>query len=262
MIAICGNNMPWLSFDSVADIYDETRVIDEKLLSFYRDEVEKYLKNNFYAPYKLLSIGIGTGRTDLALNLPEVQIFGVDVAFKMLKKLYAKPEGKTTYIAQADGCLLPFRESFNLSIAIHVFHLIKDWQKLLDEIKRVSSSMVIGEIYPDLYSTPLFAYYRSFLANNGWKHTIKGIETQELIDKIDEIGCAIKQAHYTSEFVVDNDTIYQIIKNRHFSSFWTLPEELHHKAIKALEEFKTKRNISIEEKNKVKGYCKLFFIKF
>ena len=253
--------MHYINFDHVAEVYDSTRAISSDLLNYYTKAIKGHLERNFSKPYKILSIGIGTGRTEGALHSLEIQLFGIDISLRMLKVLYNIKGRKEIGIAQADGCTIPFRGQFDLCIATHVTHLIPNWAKLFSEIRRISKTLLLGEIYTEVYTTPLFAYYKDFLNKKGWKRKSPGLRPKELVEMLEKEGHTIEKHEFSAELKISNAEIYDIIVNRYFSSFWRLPNNLHSQAIDALCSFIQKENISMETKNKVVGYCNLFFCK-
>ncbi len=78
--------------------------------------------------YKLLDIGCGTG---ISTNYFECKTYGIDPSFNMLK------EGNKNLInAKAEN--LPFKnKTFDIIIAVTSFHNFSDYNKAMEEIKRV-----------------------------------------------------------------------------------------------------------------------------
>ena len=123
-------------FDRAADFYDETRGFPPgeeahaaALLS---------AAGHLTAASRVLEVGIGTGRIALPL-VPHVRdVFGVDLSTKMLARLLAKRTDQRVYTANGDALHLPFAtHTFDAVVAVHVFHLIVEWQDVLHEIARV-----------------------------------------------------------------------------------------------------------------------------
>jgi SAM-dependent methyltransferase len=129
-----------LSFDSMASIYDGSRIFDEAKFNAALD----YIAGK-YPPQKypdLFEPGIGTGRIAIPFAEHGYRVTGADVSTEMLKILAEKltrrhPPLPVKYLRQ-DITALPFPDaSFDISVAVHIFHLVKDWKKAVDEVFRI-----------------------------------------------------------------------------------------------------------------------------
>lgn len=136
---------------------DENRFKGERL-----DSESKLSKNNLLehlARYNLVKgeedssvvdIGCGAGYGSDLLARSFKSVHGVDVsqeAIDLAKKNWQK---KNITFTAGSGTKIPFKEStFDIAVAFEVFEHIKDWQKFLSELKRVTKKN--GMIY---ISTP------------------------------------------------------------------------------------------------------------
>jgi len=149
-----------MSFDRIADKYDETRIIPKSVLSrFYMEIMANGIKldpDSF-----VLDAGVGTGRTVEPLLELGVQLVGIDISRKMLKRMIEKlsenSASNQVSLILCDVTMLPFRaHSFNFVISVHVLHLVKKWRKAIQESKRVlkPESFFIAATHgaPDLVS--------------------------------------------------------------------------------------------------------------
>ncbi len=161
--------MSSLSFDPVAHLYDATRGFPESVIRQIVTAIEQATNANTQT--RFLEVGVGTGRFAFPLAAAEHQYTGIDISEKMLSRLEEKlraggwqekslswgslPDEDTTRnlavqhfvqpgkqgtmrLAIADMTAIPFHDaSFDAVIAIHVFHLVPDWQKALREVVRV-----------------------------------------------------------------------------------------------------------------------------
>jgi ubiquinone/menaquinone biosynthesis C-methylase UbiE len=161
--------MPSLSFDPVAHVYDATRGYPTGVAQ----QIAQSIANTVQAtPHtKFLEVGIGTGRIAFPLAARGHMYTGVDISERMVEQLEAKlagygwqeqvqpwgslPDENTSAaplvrrfmqgeqrasvrLVMADMTALPFHAaSFDVAIAVHVFHLVDDWQKALSEVLRV-----------------------------------------------------------------------------------------------------------------------------
>ena len=124
-------------FDFIAHQYDETR---EPL----RKEVLSFLVQYLSDSKDVLEIGTGTGRVSIPLQDLGFNVTGVDISEKMLEK--ARMKGlKKALIAKAES--LPFEDnSFDVTLIIHVFHLLKERATVMNEGLRVSRRAVMSLI--------------------------------------------------------------------------------------------------------------------
>src|SRR5262245_52436996 len=135
-----------ISFDPVADRYDQTR--------FYPPEIAGQIaealitQGRVPAGGSLLEIGIGTGRIALPLLALGVNVTGVDISPRMVERLeekYATARAEHTElvwgrltIELVDMTALPFADAtFDAAVGVHVLHLVPEWRRALDEVLRV-----------------------------------------------------------------------------------------------------------------------------
>lgn len=86
---------------------------------------------------RMLDIGCGDGENMLRFKQPSLQKMGVEVSLPRLRR--AKCEGLT--VQQASGTRLPYADgSFDMVYIAHVLHHVEAYEKVLDEVKRVSSA--------------------------------------------------------------------------------------------------------------------------
>lgn len=161
--------MSSVSFDPIAHLYDATRGYPDNAAQKIAQAIE--LAAHATAQTSFLEVGIGTGRIALPLASLGHIYTGVDISRNMLAELEKKlrmeewqedvrPWGslpdENTELAptvQRFGCeakqasmrlvcsdmtQLPFRDaSFDAVVAVHVFHLVPDWQQAVREVLRV-----------------------------------------------------------------------------------------------------------------------------
>ncbi|HYX50853.1 MAG TPA: class I SAM-dependent methyltransferase [Ktedonobacteraceae bacterium] len=161
--------MPSISFDRVAHAYDATRGyppgISQAIAKAIADTVRATSDTTF------MEVGIGTGRIAFPLASLGHTYTGVDISENMVRELVAKllqsgwqqyqqiwgslPDENGESVHQvsrysnstksasmrlviSDMTALPFRDaSFNVVVAVHVFHLVDGWQQALLEVLRV-----------------------------------------------------------------------------------------------------------------------------
>jgi len=164
--------MPSLSFDQVAHAYDATRGYPEDVAGRIAAGIVATVKAT--PQTRFLEVGVGTGRIAYPLASLGHNYTGADISEKMVEQLAAKLVGSdwrevrhtwgyaadedTTTVAIAplvrrfiqvdrwaalrlviaDMTALPFYDdTFDVALAVHVFHLVDGWQKAVSEVLRV-----------------------------------------------------------------------------------------------------------------------------
>lgn len=130
-----------LSFDLVADTYDEIRATPKWVLRRFYETILKE-EDRFDSNLIVLDAGVGSGRTVEPLLDFGIQLVGIDVSKKMLEKAAEKVKGKPVErhvnLVRGDVASLPFRtNSFDRVISIHVLWLLEKWKQAILEAKRV-----------------------------------------------------------------------------------------------------------------------------
>ena len=127
----------YLSFEGVADDYDQTRVIPEAHL----EEIARLLarESRLERGGLFLDAGVGTGRfaAPLARRHPG-QVVGADIAPAMMGRIGAKAAPGSLSLVRADLQRLPFpKGAFDGALLVHILHLIEQWKLVLGEMRRV-----------------------------------------------------------------------------------------------------------------------------
>ena len=164
--------MPSISFDRVAHAYDATRGyppgIDQHIAKAIVDTVHATSETTF------MEVGVGTGRIAFPLVSLGHTYTGVDISQNMVKQFRSKllqngwheyqqawgslpdengasahavsrfrnsAKSASMRLVLSDMTALPFRDaSFDVVLAVHVFHLVDGWQQALLETLRVIRS--------------------------------------------------------------------------------------------------------------------------
>jgi SAM-dependent methyltransferase len=125
-----------IAFDRAAEYYDETRGFPPGTEKAVAELISQ--AGGFTSTSRALEIGVGTGRIALPLSAHVSVLVGIDLARAMMARLRAKQASEKVYLAQADATRLPFASHiFDSTVAVHVFHLIPNWQGVLSELARV-----------------------------------------------------------------------------------------------------------------------------
>jgi ubiquinone/menaquinone biosynthesis C-methylase UbiE len=123
-------------FDRAVEFYDQTRGFPPGEEKGAAEAIARAGK--FSSQERVLEIGVGTGRIALP-TAPHVRTYvGVDISLPMMRRLHEKQADERVILAKGDATRLPFRAAtFDAAVAVHVFHLIPNWQDALKEVARV-----------------------------------------------------------------------------------------------------------------------------
>jgi ubiquinone/menaquinone biosynthesis C-methylase UbiE len=127
-----------VSFDHAADVYDATRALPPQIVAKQTAAILAELRAA--GTERLLEVGIGTGRCSRPLMERGVRVAGVDLAPKMIARLREQlsPRHLPPDLLFGDATRLPLRDaSFRATLMAHVLHLVSDWQRALEEMRRV-----------------------------------------------------------------------------------------------------------------------------
>lgn len=222
----CAVEELWLvvSFDCVAEIYDESRgypvFVMDKIIKTLRDELEGYVR--------ILDVGVGTARFSKPLQANGHYVVGVDVSSKMLGK--AVERGMRNLLI-GSVCNLPFRnDSFDVTNSMGLLHLVKEWRVALREISRVTRKFLVSVIRrrKNLPSEE----YIDLLVKYGWKLPQRGMAEGELgpiVKPIKSIDVTTYEASVSESLA--------FLERKAYSYQWDVPEEIH---VRVMQQLKTR----------------------
>ena len=125
-------------FDRAVSFYDKTRADPEAVSRAVTDSIVR--QAHLTHTSKILEAGIGTGRIGLPLLERGYALVGVDLSTAMMGKLQEKIIGQDyrLTLVQSDVNVFPFPDaSFDCVYAVHLYHLVANWQNALAEAVRV-----------------------------------------------------------------------------------------------------------------------------
>ena len=242
--------MTTVNYDRAVAYYDETRAFRPGVAEQYRLAVLSYLTGRDNP--RILELAIGTGLIGATFFAGGDRYVGVDISRGMMGRIAPKlNNGKATDLAQVDiARRLPFADdSFDLVHALRVFHLLDDWQRCIQEARRVLKSggrLLIVQVAPlDSDAQPPWAVvhgkWDEILANlgagaGGIRHGI--FRTDEMMMAyLRSTGARVQIVdllHYT-ERAVSPRMMVERRRHKMFSSDWHLPADLHARAIHHLD---------------------------
>ncbi len=229
------------SFDRVAVCYDATRAIPAAAEADIAAGIARAVGAT--PRTRLLEIGVGTGRIALPLVQHGLRCIGIDRSAPMLAAARRKAldSAAQLLLAQADATTLPFATaSVDVALVVHVFHLIPDWPRALDEALRVlrpGGYLIYGSERNGAGSEerPLGEHWRALLA-------ARGVAPRNHRSTDEAVMAALRERGLdpTSETVATwtgATTVGQALArhaSRDYSSSWGIPDPLFAEANAAL----------------------------
>lgn len=210
-----------ISFDRVAHVYDKTRGLPNRVMSQLIERLTEELSDK----RTILDAGVGTGRfaeplTDIGLN-----VVGIDIAKEMMKKAAERGLDK---LLLSDVLFLPFRDSsFEVTISIHLLHLVRGWKKALHEICRVTTKEMISMDYR--YKNPIRTAYDRLLRSHGYEPRRVGKGEWELKDIVKP-----SKSSFVASFNIDANETLAYLGQMVYSSQWELPKGINDKIVSEL----------------------------
>lgn len=228
------HDTPPLAFDRVAPDYERTRFLP----SHIAQTVAGLICRNLPAGSFLLDAGVGTGRYGRALAARHARTVGVDVSRVMMNHLRRGRSHVAPLpgLLQADLRALPFCEgAFAGALAAHVFHLIADWPRALDEIWRVlapgtGTLWIAREQEDDLQ---VRSYYLRRAAERGVLPTNPGARTVQVLDALVLLGARVQIVSPPDPSVLvwerkwSAHQMLELLSRRTYSLLWDIPDDIH-----------------------------------
>jgi ubiquinone/menaquinone biosynthesis C-methylase UbiE len=233
-----------ISFDPIARKYDETRTFDKTQFSAALDYIVKR-----YPPVKykeLFEPGIGTGRIAIPLAERGYHVTGVDISPKMLKalagKLSRRRDSLPLIFQKADVTALPFEDaSFDIAVVVHLFHLVRNWKKAVDEVLRVLKPgaplilMFTGSGYTPAGTKER---YRKISAEYGYPIRNVGINNEaDFADYITGLGRYVERIHDRWQWKqrVRLDEFFADLRAGYHTPSRHVPDDIHLMIVEKLE---------------------------
>ena len=225
-----------LSFDRVASDYERSRFLPPHVAQ----TVAALICRNLPAGSFLLDAGVGTGRYGRALAARHARTVGVDVSRAMMNRLKGNgnaPAAPLPHLLQADLRALPFaRGAFAGALAAHVFHLIADWPRALDEVWRVlapgwGTLWIAREEEDDL---KVRSHYLRRAAERGVLPPNPGARTAQVLAALAALGAHVQvvsppdaAASLCWERTWSARQMLDLLAGRAYSLQWDIPDDVH-----------------------------------
>ncbi len=236
-----------VSFDRVADVYDRTRSLPSEVMK----KLVETLTTELSGYESILDVGTGTGRFSKPLQDAGFEVVGIDISKKMIGK--AREKGVNNLLV-ADACSLPFRDgTFDVSVCIHILHLIFRWKAALFETCRVTKSFMVSLHYAR--KDPVRGAYDELLKKHGYERRRPGKSEQELRD----LASPAKSVFVCSYDVFADERLINLAQGSS-SSQWEIPESVNQKVVEELRDrfagrkFLQQLHITVWEIDDLKAY--------
>ncbi len=210
-----------ISLNRVADTYDEPRGLPEHVMK----QLRRTLTSELRGCKTILDAGVGTGRFAKPLQDSGFEVFGVDIARKMLEKAVEKGVGN---LLLGDVCFLPFKEdSFDATVCIAVLHLIREWKAALREICRATRNVMVSRSYA--YKNPMREATSRLIKRYGYGHRKRGKAAWELKNLVTP-----SRSVFVASFETKADETLAYLSQRAYSYQWEIPEDVNEKIVDEL----------------------------
>jgi SAM-dependent methyltransferase len=174
---------------------------------------------------KILDVGVGTGRLAEPLQNAGFEVVGIDISKKMMSK--AREKGVQNLLI-ADARFIPFKnKSFDVTISVHVLHLISEWKKTLREMCRVTRHAMFS--LHDAREDPVREAYYQLLKQHGYERHYLGRSEQDLKDLISPT-----ESLFVISYDAPADDCLTNLKQGTSSSQWEVPEHLNLRVVEQL----------------------------
>jgi ubiquinone/menaquinone biosynthesis C-methylase UbiE len=232
-----------LSFDGMAELYDDFRVVDDACLGATLDFIAARVPPD-RCP-RVFEPGIGNGRIAFPLAARGYRVDGVDISGKMLSQLEERiperdPDRKIAFL-QVDAAELPYASAtFDWAIVVHLFWFVGRWEQAVDEMVRVlkpGGPIVMmhtggGKEIPEINER-----YKGLCADAGYAiANIGAKDTQEVLDYLASKGRSIEAVSGGWEWNLKVSPVEAIayIEKRQLSFARNVPGGVHSRACEEL----------------------------
>lgn len=225
-----------INFDRVAGVYDATRGLPEGVDEAIADRIVE--ATNAGPGTRFLELGVGSGRIAAPLIRREFPFTGVDISTQMLEGLREKVGNVPTLtVIQGDITHLPLEDSSqDVVLAVHIFHLVKEWRQAVDEALRVLRPdgffIYGGNHSPDAVPGAgdwgqIRSEWGRLVRETGATTSPRYAEWTDIQDVLSERGGRIttyRVATWKREFrPID---LMEAMRDRTFSASWAVPDEV------------------------------------
>jgi len=253
-------------FDHVAYVYDETRVIPDsviqKAFSLLNDKI------NLNEHRIVLDVGIGTGRTSRFLSQYNIELTGIDISSKMLRKCLERNRDKISVgklgLIQGDITRLPFKSStFDITTAMHVLEFTG--KEPIEDIKRVIKpggfliilsytnpmrANIIAKKYDDLHrkysartKERLIWICKNLIPASIFEKVLGAIDEKKRFSYFKKSATSFQTEKIFWTQRVQASQILNILEKRIYSQHYATPDKTHNRIMNELKKWIEKKGI-------------------
>jgi ubiquinone/menaquinone biosynthesis C-methylase UbiE len=263
-----GKHPERIDFGRVAEDYETTRGIPDH---FMNKLIEDIITTCKLTPDTLvLDLGCGAGRFVRKLASQKIPTVGIDISKGMLEKACLNQlSGHLDWanFVSSDAVDLPFHQGlFTGIIAIHLFHLLSDWQEALSEALRVlkpGGFLLTGYVEGATHGSLLNRLFRRRRAELGYVYDHPGAHSSEIIASLRAEGATIETHQFSTFAEVPVRQTLTFLDQRVFSSMWrNLPDVVHRQIMQEVRASATSQFKNLDDKERVKIHADFLFVSF
>jgi SAM-dependent methyltransferase len=218
-----------VSFDRAAGFYDQTRGFPPGMA----DEMAALAMNMLDGRTRALEIGVGTGRIAKPMLARGLHLTGVDLSRGMMNRLRETlGDLPSPMLIEGNIMRLPFADdSFDAVIAVHILHLVSDWQVVLDEVRRVLQGggvLLLGNnSYRDNAARAIRQQLTDMMSARGLGRSRVGAIEGEIETELIRRGATVevREIEPVMTYTTPREEI-QMIESRVWSSTWHMPDQV------------------------------------
>lgn len=206
---------------------------------------------------RVLELGVGTGRIALPVAHSGCEVYGVDLSAHMLAALAQRIRNEghpRVHLVQGDITALPFRTGvFDAALAVHVLHLVEDWQGVLTRVKtlvRPGGTLILGRdwVDPESFAGMIRNTFRRTVLEVGTAMLPPGSSAAQppsggaaIMQTLQSLGAQPvgKGEHVGAEWSTDLTPrqVLDGIRSRDDAESWVLPDEVLTETMRRLDAF-------------------------
>ncbi len=200
---------------------------------------------------RVLELGVGTGRIALPLAGAGCRVVGIDLSAQMLAALSRQCSADPTLqieLVRGSIAALPFQPaSFDAALAVHVLHLVADWQQTLDRmlnVVRAGGCIVLGRdwVDPTSMAGQIRMAFRHGVMDLGY-NTAAPAAGRALDEALRARG--VEPLHAGAHELIASEwhaelspaDVLEGIRSREDAESWVLPDEILEPVCRTLENF-------------------------
>jgi SAM-dependent methyltransferase len=224
-----------VSFDRAAEYYDRTRGSTDEAMA----RTVELLAPELMPADRVLEIGVGTGQLALPLRAAGIDVVGIDLSRKMLRRLQLKGGGPAVPVSLADATRLPFDDAtFGAVYFRWVLHLIPAWRRTMEEAVRVvePGGVVVGML-GSFGGRPgeIRRHCCELLGVSGDPVGLGWGDTDPLDEQMASLGCGLRLiGPYAEEGTERLDEYLREIADGMYSWTWTVPDDARREAVERI----------------------------